>query len=58
MDAIKLTTVNNEYCYIIKSSIVFLLADIKNNSTIVGLSSGAQIAVNESVETILGLDQL
>lgn len=58
MNAIKLTTIKEEACYIIKSSIVFLLADIKNNSTIVGLSSGAQIAVNESVETILGLDQL
>ena len=58
MNAIKLTTIKEEACYIIKSSIVFLLADIKNNSTIVGLSSGAQIAVKESVETILGLDQL
>ena len=58
MNAIKLTTIKEEACYIIKSSIVFLLADIKNNSTIVGLLSGAQIAVNESVETILGLDQL
>lgn len=58
MNAIKLTTIKEEACYIIKSSIVFLLADIKNNSTIVGLSSGAQIAVNESVEAILGLDQL
>lgn len=58
MNAIKLTTIKEEACYIIKSSIVFLLADIKNNSTIVGLSSGAQIAVNESVEVILGLDQL
>lgn len=58
MNAIKLTTIKEEACYIIKSSIVFLLADIKNNSTIVCLLSGAQIAVNESVETILGLDQL
>lgn len=56
MDAIKLTTVNNEYCYIIKSAITFLLVNIDNDTTTVGVLSGKEIVVKESVKFILGID--
>lgn len=56
MDAIKLTTTNNEYCYIIKSAITFLIVDTDNETTIVGILSGKEIVVKESVKFILGID--